>query len=152
MVSAKKTSVFLLFTFLLSGCGGPSQENSARDGKAQTVNLIGTTWTLEELEGKPAIAHTKATLTFLDGGRVAGNGSCNRYMGPVAINGETVHFGPLAGTKMMCDPTWSGQETIYLKNLEAAKKFALSDGKLLIYVNSSDESMRFRPATPEESK
>lgn len=48
---------------------------------AAPANLNGTQWSLEDLGGKPVIAGSRATLTFLAAGKVAGNGSCNRFAG-----------------------------------------------------------------------
>ena len=104
----------------------------------QAVNLAGTQWTLEEIDRKPVIENSKATLAFLQAGRVSGNGSCNRFMGPAGVGGNQIKMGPLAGTKMMCEPAPSDQESTYLKAPEGAQRFAIQDGKLLVYVAGSD--------------
>jgi len=110
------------------------------------VSLTGTQWTLEEIGGKPVIPDSKATLSFPEAGKAAGNGSCNRIMGSVELSGETIKFGALAGTKMMCDPAQSDQETAYLRALEGAQKFAVKDDTLLIYTAGSAGPLRFRRA------
>ena len=46
---------------------------------------------------------------------------------------------------MMCDPGASDQETAYLKALESVGRFAVKDGKLLIYAAGSDAPLRFHP-------
>ncbi len=106
----KKIGAFFAVGLLLVGCEAgkkPAQSASTQ----QPVNLTGTQWTLEEIGGKPVIEHSKATLAFLEAGRVSGNGSCNRFMGPAEMSGDKIKLGPLAGTKMMCDPGASDQET-----------------------------------------
>src|SRR5438445_10987684 len=66
---------------IVGGCeAGKKPAQSA--SKQRPVNLTGTQWTLEEIGGKPVIEHSKATLAFLEEGRVSGNGSCNRFIGP----------------------------------------------------------------------
>jgi len=67
-------------------------------------------------------------------------------MGPAEVNGDKIKLGPPAGTKMMCDPGVSNQETAYLKALESTKRFEVKDGKLLIYVAGSDVPLRFHAA------
>ena len=140
---------------LLAGCRTtpkPKVEVQTPIAKpAAAINLTGTTWALEQIDGKPAIAQSKATLAFLEGGRVTGNGSCNRFTGSVAFTGESIKIGPLAGTKMMCDPASSGQETVYLKALEAAQKYSVKDGKLLLFASGLESSLQFRAAAAEES-
>lgn len=54
--------------------------------------LLGTDW---------RIAGSRAALRF-DAGRVVGSDGCNRLLGPVTIEGDTLRFGPLAATKMAC--------------------------------------------------
>jgi heat shock protein HslJ len=69
----KKIAAFFAVGLLLVGCeAGKKPAQSAV--KQQPVNLTGTQWTLEEIGGKPAIEHSKATLAFLEAGRVSGNG------------------------------------------------------------------------------
>jgi heat shock protein HslJ len=134
---------------LLAGCDTakkPVQSSSP----PQPANLSGTQWILDEIGGKPVVANSKATLTFPEAGRVAGNGSCNRFMGPALVGGDKIKLGPLAGTKMMCDSPATDQETAYLKALSGAQRFAGKDGKLLIYVAGSDLPLSFLAAAAEE--
>jgi heat shock protein HslJ len=149
MSRMKKIGAFFAVSLLLVGCeAGKKPAQSA--SKQQPVNLTGTQWTLEEFGGKPVIEHSKATLAFLQAGRVSGNGSCNRFMGPAEMTGDKIKLGPLAGTKMMCDPGASDQETAYLKALESAQRFEVKDGKLLIYVAGSDAPLRFHAVAAGE--
>ena len=64
------------------------------------------------------IADSRATLAFPEAGKVAGNGSCNRFTGAAEINGSAIKLGPLASTRMACMSEASTQETGYLKALE----------------------------------
>jgi hypothetical protein len=50
-------------------------------------------------------------------------------MGPAELSGDKIKLGPLAGTKIMCDPGASDQETAYLKALESAQRFEVKDGE-----------------------
>jgi heat shock protein HslJ len=145
-----KFGVALLLSFWFLGC--ESEKKPVQSASQQPpVNLIGTHWVLEDIGGKPVIDGSKATLTFPEAGRVAGNGSCNRFMGSAEMKGDVIKIGPLAGTKMMCDPPASDQETAYLKALEGAQKFAVKGGKLLIEVAGSDGPLRFRAAAAGEN-
>jgi heat shock protein HslJ len=133
---------------LWTGCETAKKPVQSGQPAAQQklVSLVGTQWTLEEIGGKPVIEHSHATLAFMEAGRISGNGSCNRFMGPVEINGDTIKLGLLAGTKMMCDPAAADQETAYLKALEAAQRFEMNDQKLLIHVTGSNLPLRFHAA------
>jgi heat shock protein HslJ len=147
----RKVATAIAICFLLIGC--ETTKNPMNSAPSQpAVNLAGTQWTLEEIDGKPVIENSKATLAFLQAGRVSGNGSCNRFMGPAEISGNQIKMGPLAGTKMMCEAAPSEQESTYLKALEGAQRFAIQDGKLLVYVAGSDMVLRFHAATTAENK
>jgi heat shock protein HslJ len=114
---------------------------------AAPANLNGTQWSLEDLGGKPVIAGSRATLTFLEAGKVAGNGSCNRFAGLAETNGATIKFGPLAATRMMCEPDASNQETEYLKALEGVHRFEVNGEKLYLFVNGTERPLVFHRAS-----
>jgi len=109
-----------------------------------TIDLAGTEWRLEDLGGAGIIDNSQATLAFPEAGRVAGNGSCNRFMGQVTITGSSIKIGPLAGTRMACASEAVGnQEAKYLKALEGATRYEWKDPYLLIYSDGLDKPMRF---------
>jgi len=113
------------------------------------VNLTGTQWSLEELGGKPVIADSRATMTFPEAGKVAGNGSCNRFTGAGEISGSAIKLGPLASTRMACMGEASTQETEYLKALEGAQRFEVKDGKLYLYGSGTEKPLVYRAAAAE---
>jgi heat shock protein HslJ len=78
------------------------------------------------------IADSRATLAFPEAGKVAGNGSCNRFTGAAELNGKAIKLGPLASTRMACMGEASTQETEYLKALEGAQRFEAKEGKLYL--------------------
>jgi len=53
---------------------------------------------------------------------------------------------------MSSEPATSDQESTYLKAPEGAQRFAIQDGKLLVYVAGSDMVLRFHAATTAENK
>jgi heat shock protein HslJ len=137
---------------ILGGCMADKKSTQAAAPPTAAVNLTGTQWSLEELGGKAVIANSRATLTFPEAGKVAGNGSCNRFTGAAAINGSAIKLGPLASTRMMCEGRASTQEAAYLKALEGAQRFELKDGKLYLYVSGAEKELVFRGASGPESK
>lgn len=90
---------------------------------------------------------SRATLTFLEAGKVEGNGSCNRFAGSAETNGATIKFGPLAATRMMCEPDASNQETEYLKALEGVHRFEVNGEKLYLFVNGTERPLVFHRAS-----
>src|SRR6476661_6283139 len=130
-------------------CG---QKAGTTKGATKTISLVETQWALEEMGGKPAIEHSRATLFFLEGGRASSNGSCNRFTGTAEVTGDPLKLGPLASTWMMCEPAASEQESAYFKALAAAQSLEKKDGKLLMHVSGSDALLKFHAATAEETK
>jgi heat shock protein HslJ len=110
-------------------------------------NLNGTQWSLQDSSGQPAIAGSRATLEFPEAGKVAGNGSCNRFAGSAEIGGATIKFGPLAATRMMWEPDASRQETEYLKALEGVHRFEGKGGKLYLFANGTEKPLVFERAS-----
>lgn len=116
---------------------------------AEAVRLTGTQWILEDLGGKPVITDSRATLTFPETGRVAGNGSCNQFTGTAEISASAIKLGPLASTRMACIGEASRQEAEYLKALEGAQHFEVKEGRLYLYVGGAEKPLVYRAAAPE---
>ncbi len=148
----KLLSVVLFFGLMvpfLSSCASSNKTsaNPPKTAAATQVSLPGTEWVLTDLAGTPALPGGKATLAFPEAGRVAGNGSCNRFTGSVVISGDTLKMGPLASTRMACvDNDVSKQEDAYFKALNAATRYAYQDPYLLIYAEGFDKPLRFTRA------
>ena len=133
------TGLLVCATFVACNAGKKSIEASRLP--TTSGNLEGSRWQLEDLAGKPVLANSQATLAFPEAGKVAGNGSCNRFTGSVEIRGSAIKFGPLAATRMMCEPDASSQETQYLKTLEGAQRFEVKDGKLYLYMSGTEKPL-----------
>lgn len=113
------------------------------DATADGFSLPGSEWLLEDLAGGGVLDQVQATLTFLEAGKVGGNGSCNRFFGTAEIHGENIKFGPLGATRMACPEPVMNQETKYLRALQAAERFAWKDPYLAIYCKGFEKPLRF---------
>jgi heat shock protein HslJ len=124
---------------LLTGCAG----NSPAAGS----ELWGTSWRLVEVQGAAALEGIEATLEFPEPGRVAGNGSCNRFSGSVELTGNSVMVRQLAATRMACiEPAANRQEADYLRALEASGRYAIQGDMLELYSARGAPPLRFRRA------
>jgi heat shock protein HslJ len=146
----KSLPAYLLFglaTLVLCSCSASNKPTANTPKTTAPRSLPGTDWVLSDLAGIPALPGGKATLSFTDVGRVAGNASCNRFTGTMLISGNTIQMGPLATTRMACaDPDVSRQEDTYLKALGAAARYSYEDPYLLIYAEGYDKPLRFTRA------
>ena len=138
---------FLTVAVLAASCSSthkPATASQAPTSTSTPLALSGTEWLLADLNGTPPLPKVQATLSFLEAGRVAGNGSCNRFTGSVAISGDTLKIGPLASTRMAClNDNVGAQEDKYLKALGAATRYAWQDPHLVLYCDGYDKPLRF---------
>lgn len=109
----------------------------------QADGLWGTSWRLEDLAGAGVIDTVQATLEFSEEGTVTGNGSCNRFHGTVTSSDDTIAFGPLATTRMMCAEAVMNQERQYLDALRDADRFEIEGSFLYIYAAGRPQPLRF---------
>ncbi len=121
----------------LAACAG------ATTAPAGPVALVGTEWQLQSIDGQAVVAQSQASLQFPETGRVAGNGSCNRFVGAVAIDNQNIVFRQMASTKMACMGGAGEQETRYLEALRNAQRYQVLDGQLLIHVQGMAQPLRF---------
>lgn len=120
----------------LSGCGG--------DPKSL---IMDTEWVVEDIGGRGIVDKSRATIEFLPDGRIAGAGSCNRYMGSWSLSGEALELGKLASTLKACPPALMEQEQRFLRQLESARSFDISPQGALLIGSGSDAPIRAFPAT-----
>jgi heat shock protein HslJ len=125
----------------------PPSPATHADAPPAANSLVGTEWHLEDLGGVGVLVNVEATLTFPEAGKTAGNSSCNRFFGPVEITGASIHFGPLASTRMACPDAVANQEAKYLKALEGAERFAREGRHLMIYCKEMEKPLRFTEST-----
>ena len=134
----------------------PGAPGSGRQFYAPMGDLTGTSWVLESgtpiAAAAPASAATpwllpnrgsRPTLRFsADQGSVSGATGCNTYFGTVHGSGNSLSFGPLATTKMMCFDVLAVQEIQYLDMLSKVNSFS-SDGGHLTLTTSDGRQLVF---------
>ncbi|HHP7233931.1 MAG TPA: META domain-containing protein [Desulfobacterales bacterium] len=106
-----------------TGCGGDPRSL-----------LLGLEWIVETIGGAPVVEKSEPTILFLEEDRVAGNASCNRFMGGFQLTGEGLSFGQMAGTMMACEEPLSGQEMRFLELLQNTYRFEIGpEGRLVLH-------------------
>lgn len=90
---------------------------------AWVVQAIGTT----ALAGAP-----RADITFTAEGRAHGTTGCNRFTGGFTADGATLAFGPVAGTRMACEPPAMDQEWRFHEALAATRGWRMDGAALLL--------------------
>ena len=89
-------------------------------GQVSVQDLMGTSWTVEQLDfDQPVQGDEPITAEFADG-QVAGSGGWNRYNAPVSSDdAQSLTIGPAISTLMACPEPSMTQEMQYLTALSA---------------------------------
>lgn len=82
---------------------------------------------------------TPLTAEFSDGS-LFGSGGCNRFKGGYQVEGNQLKIGPLASTMMACEQPVMQQEMLYLKALEGAQRYEISEQGLTIFYETDQGS------------
>ncbi len=111
-------------------------------------SLEGTEWHLLQLGGETVAGDApqgEPTLTLdPEQGRASGTGGCNGFNGSYEVDGDTIRFGEIAATRMMC-PEGMDTEDGFFYALEAARTYAVVDGHLELYDENGERLGRFEP-------
>lgn len=95
---------------------------------AEDDMLAGSGWWVEDILAAGVIDRARTTISFLNDGRVAGSGGCNRYVGSYELDGDGISFGPMAGTKMACAEALMDQDDRFHQALGQAVRWRI-DGR-----------------------
>jgi len=114
-----------------------------RPASLSASDLVGTEWLLEDLGGRGVVDDAQSTIAFQAGGKVTGNGGCNRYFGPARISGGRIDIEHLGSTRMACPPAIMDQEHRFLDALQKATRIERRGAFLLIHSAGIDKPLRF---------
>jgi heat shock protein HslJ len=114
-------------------------------GRDSGQTLAGSKWVLGSMgQGQAVFDGTVTTLEIGAAYEVHGSAGCNRYMGTLEVDGDTLTFGPVGATMMMCPGEIMDQETEYLQALGSASTFEIgADG---LHVSYAGGVLTFVPA------
>lgn len=114
---------------------------------AQQFSLVGRIWLAEDIGGRGVIDRAQTTMTFDAEGHVTGSGGCNRYFGPVTIEGSAISFGQLGSTRMACVPALMDQERRFFAALTMARSYRFEQpGHKLVFLSEEGTPLiRFTP-------
>lgn len=92
-------------------------------------------WRLSSIGGEPVLPPNRARPSLrIEGGGVVGNGSCNRYSGPVTLSGDGgIRFGALISTRMACADPVGSQEQRFFDALSQARYYLVVGQELRLF-------------------
>ncbi|HKE57221.1 MAG TPA: META domain-containing protein [Pyrinomonadaceae bacterium] len=112
--------------------------------------ITGRTWNVTGFNnGRQGVVNplvgSPISLSFADG-RVSGRTGCNTFSGSYTLQGNTIKFGPIAATRMMCAAGVMNQEREFLKALESAVSWTVQGDRLDMHLANGERALE---ATPE---
>jgi heat shock protein HslJ len=114
------------------------------------VKLTGSAWQVTTLAGQDPLDDHPITIEFDTEGNIAGDGSCNRFGGTCAIEGDTIKVGPLRSTRRACEPEIMEQEHKFLALLGAVTAWEIgADGTLVLRGEGGEIRAKKRTDAPE---
>jgi len=138
---------------LSTACSTAPEPEPPRDEAASQALLAGTAWRLTAYRsGDSSVYLDRAAMDAagdgdafslaLDGGRVGGLASCNRYFGEAAWDGPRgISITGLASTKMAClDEPYGLSEYDFFVALSSASGWDLANGALMLGGRAADGS------------
>jgi len=109
-------------------------QTGGRQNEKSAAQLENTYWKLVELNGKPVVASSRRREPHLrlspEAKTLVGSGGCNTMRGVYQLDGARLRFTQIATTRMACPDPYMGQESAFLKVLEATDSFKLSGDTL----------------------
>jgi putative lipoprotein len=92
--------------------------------------LVETQWRVTSIAARPVLDASPITFAIGADGGARGHGGCNQYFAETEMGPGMMVFGPVAGTRMACDPAVMAQESGFFSALGATTAYALEDGRL----------------------
>jgi heat shock protein HslJ len=112
-----------------------------------SCELAGPTWKVVEIGGNPVAAGESGRephLVFSGEGRVSGSSGCNRFTGTYMQDGESLHFSPMAMTKMACPPPQDALERAFIQAMAGTAAMRQSGGTLELLDAGGNVQMRLQ--------
>jgi putative lipoprotein len=84
-------------------------------------SLLDTAWRITSIAGKPVAPEGAVTLSIAFDHRAGGNSGCNNYFTEASFDGDSLAFGPVAGTRTTCPAEVMEQEAALFAALAATR-------------------------------
>lgn len=139
---AVRFALVMVSAGIASGCAG------AGSGDTTRIDLGGTAWLAEDIDGRGVIDTLQSSVAFSTDGQASGNAGCNRFFGAATIDGDRVRFGALATTRRMCPEAIMNQESRFLAALAAVRRFEMRQGLLFLFDEAGAPRLRLSRIDP----
>ena len=98
-----------------------------------TDSLLNREWTLVTVNGQPVTLEKAPSLKLeTEGNRASGFAGCNRFSGAFVVSGDSLHFEPLAMTRMACEKGMD-VENAFANALQGTRSYRVANGSLDLF-------------------
>ncbi len=125
--------LFVAALFVVAATSCFEREGTARD-------LAGTTWLVEDIDGRGVLDFAQTTIVFPEAGRISGSTGCNQYSAQIWFNGERYGIKGIAVTERACAAAIMDQERRFLNALENGQRMVVA-GSYLRFYDSNEKSV-----------
>ncbi len=142
MLGSRSTisSVLAAGALVLAATGFSACTPAANPGLADASMTLpmGVEWRLDSA----APAQTPVTLRFMEDGRFAGSGGCNRFFGQYEVAGQALTLSNVGATRMACLPEVMDAEQQFFNDLDRVRSHAIEGGALVLRAAAGDPLLR----------
>jgi len=119
--------------------------SSGNDSTPTDSTPVGHTYVSTDVQGPRIPGDGPLRLTFTEG-RLSATAGCNTLMGSADLTGNTLHTGPLAGTRMACVGDRAGADEWATSLLQASPAWTLDGATLTL--KTADRTVTLRESEP----
>lgn len=110
----------------------------AQTGEPKGKSAIAGAWQLTRVAGKDAVPGVMATIEIGEDGKLTGDTGCNRFVGTISVEGDTVQVSRVVSTRRLClDPVQTQEDTL-LRSLETITRADVDEAGRLVMRNDRD--------------
>lgn len=112
---------------------------------AQAEGPTGQRWRIAMIGDTPVAEAHPADITFSAEQRAYGSTGCNRFTGGYTLNGTTLRFSAMAGTRMACAPPAMAQEQRLHRAFDTVRGWRMDGPALLLTDEGGATLLRLEP-------
>jgi heat shock protein HslJ len=108
--------------------------------------LEGTSWALQQLAVDATLTEVPSDVAaslYLQDGQASGDAGCNTFSGDYALDGDTLTFGPMMSTMMICEGEKASTEAAYLAGFPLVASYLVEGDALRLLDGGGDPVMTF---------